>query len=146
MFSWKTNQASRAFTMVSPEKCAERDSGQILQLKVERSVLLKGPRVLLDYGENGQSEPASIREGELVERRQAGQKHWPRWRGRIAATHRCRCCAHHRGMMSRRSRPTLQGKRSLDAKSHATSSVWSDVAFACGACHACDAWPQRRHG
>ena len=34
-------------------------------------------------------------------------------------------CAHHR-MMNRRSRPTSQGRRSLDAESHATSSVWSD--------------------
>ena len=40
-------------------------------------------------------------------------------------------------MISRRNRLTLQGRRSLDAKSHATPSVWSDVAFACGACHVC---------
>ena len=38
-------------------------------------------------------------------------------------------CAHHRRMMSRRSRPALPGRRSPDFKSHATS-VWSDVTFA----------------
>ena len=40
--------------------------------------------------------------------------------------------------MSRRRRATLLGE------ARATSSVWSDVVPACGACHACDAWPQRR--
>ena len=32
--------------------------------------------VLLDYGEDVEGEPASEREGELVKRRQRGQKHW----------------------------------------------------------------------
>ena len=36
-------------------------------------------------------------------------------------------------MSSRRSRPTLQGRRNLDAESHATSNVWSGAGFASGA-------------
>ena len=44
---------------------------------MKRSVLLKSVRVvLLDYGENVQREKASEREGQLVERRQAGQQQW----------------------------------------------------------------------
>ena len=40
-------------------------------------------------------------------------------------------------MTYRRSRPTLQGRRSLDAKFHVASSAWIDVAFACGAYPLC---------
>ena len=36
-------------------------------------------------------------------------------------------------MSSRRSRLPLQGRRNLDAKSHATSNVWSGAGFASGA-------------
>ena len=49
-------------------------------------------------------------------------------------------CYHHQ-IRSRRRRPTLQGRRNLDAKSHATSNVWSDVGFACGAYPVCNALP-----
>ena len=112
--------------------CRLRGPGQILQLKVERSVLLKSLRVvLLGYGENLQGEQASKYEesSSNADKRDSS----------TGATMACPntslsvLCSHHR-MMNRRSRPTLQGRRSLDAKSHATSSVWSDVAFACGAC------------
>ena len=53
-----------------------RVSGQILQPEVERDVVVGGLGViLLDYGENVEGKPASEREGELVKRRQRGQKH-----------------------------------------------------------------------
>ena len=112
--------------MVSPGAvgCGLRDSGQILQLKVERSFLLKRLRVVLLDGEDVEGEPAGERKGELVERRQAGRQHW-----------------RHDGAANSNNASLSV---SLDAESHATSSVWSGVAFACGACHACDAWPQRR--
>ena len=49
-------------------------------------------------------------------------------------------CYHHQ-MRSRRSRLTLQGRRNLNAKYHATSNVWSDVSFVCGAYPVCNALP-----
>ena len=46
-------------------------------------------------------------------------------------------------MTCRHSRPTWQGRRSLDAKFRATSTAWNDVVFACGASPVCVALPQR---
>ena len=54
-----------------------RVSSQIHQPEVERCVIVGGlGAVLLDYGEDVEGEPAGEREGELVKRRQRGQKHW----------------------------------------------------------------------
>ena len=54
------------------------------------------------------------------------------------------CCALRPRMRNRRAWPTLQDGRKLDAKSRATSIVWSTVGLACGACPVCVAVPQRR--
>ena len=50
-------------------------SGQILQPKVEQSVVVGGLRVvLLDYGKDVEGKPAGERKGKLIKRRQVGQE------------------------------------------------------------------------
>ena len=95
--------------------------------KVERSVVVGGLGVvLLDYGEDAEGEPASESEGELVKRRQNGQKHWrPEGVSVCARRHQtwCRCSRH-----------TWNGARKLDPKSRATSII------SCGAAPVCAQW------
>ena len=68
----------------------------------------------------------------------------PRWRGRTEAALRSPYCARHRQRRCRCSRPTLDGARGLETKSHATSIVWCGAAPDGGACPSCVAVHRRR--
>ena len=80
--------------------------------------------IMLDSGENVEDKLASERVGELVKRRQRGQKHWRH--GRVTKQEQrasVRVCARHRQKRRRRSNPTWNGTRKLDPKSRATWNV-----------------------